>query len=72
MTFRESWRIPPRSDRVAAAGSRGKGCLLTYDMIATVDAQWFSRNATKVFDAAAAKAGVEFHRGMDVVQGHAG
>jgi arylsulfatase A-like enzyme len=43
----------------------GKGCLLTYDMIATVDAEWFSRNATKVFDAAAAKAGVEFHRGMD-------
>ena len=38
-------------------------------MIATVDAQWFSRNATKVFDAAAAKAGVEFHRGMDSFKG---
>ena len=62
----------------ASAGPRGtsaepgKGCLLTYDMIATVDAQWFARNAVRVFDAAAAKAGVEFHRGMDVVQGHAG
>ena len=47
----------------------GKGCLLTYDMIATVDAEWFSRNATKVFDMAAAQAGVEFHRGMDSFKG---
>ncbi len=52
-----------------SSGEPGKGCLLTYDMIATVDAEWFSRNATKVFDAAAAKAGVEFHRGMDVFKG---
>jgi arylsulfatase len=43
----------------------GKGCLLTYDMIATIDAEWFSRNATKVFDAAAAQAGQEFHRGLE-------
>jgi hypothetical protein len=48
-----------------SSGEPGKGCLLTYDMIATVDAEWFSRNAVRVFDAAAAKAGVEFHRGMD-------
>jgi arylsulfatase A-like enzyme len=55
----------------AAVGPRGssatpgKGSLLTYDMIATVDAEWFVRNATKVFDAAAAAAGQEFHRGME-------
>jgi arylsulfatase len=59
----------------ASAGPRGtsaepgKGCLLTYDMIATVDAEWFARNATRVFDAAAAKAGLEFHRGMDAFKG---
>jgi arylsulfatase len=52
-----------------SSGEPGKGCLLTYDMIATVDAEWFSRNATRVFDAAAAKAGVEFHRGMDSFKG---
>jgi len=52
-----------------SSGETGKGCLLTYDMIATVDAEWFSRNATKVFDAAAAQAGVEFHRGMDSFKG---
>jgi len=43
----------------------GKGSLMTYDMIATIDAEWFSRNAPKVFDAAAAQAGVEFHRGLE-------
>lgn len=47
----------------------GKGCLLTYDMIATIDAEWFSRNATRVFDAAAAQAGVEFHRGLESFSG---
>jgi arylsulfatase A-like enzyme len=52
-----------------SSGEPGKGCLLTYDMIATVDAEWFSRNATRVFDAAAAQAGVEFHRGMDSFKG---
>lgn len=55
----------------ASAGPRGsseapgKGSLLTYDMISTADAVWFARNATRVFDAAAAKAGLEFHRGME-------
>jgi arylsulfatase A-like enzyme len=59
----------------AAVGPRGssatpgKGSLITYDMIATVDAEWFSRNATKVFDAAAAAAGQEFHRGMEEFKG---
>jgi arylsulfatase len=43
----------------------GKGSLMTYDMIATVDAEWFSHNATKVFDQAAHQAGLEFHRGME-------
>jgi arylsulfatase A-like enzyme len=47
-----------------SSGKPGKGCLLTYDMIATIDAEWFSRNAPKVFDAAAAQAGQEFHRGL--------
>ena len=55
----------------ASAGPRGssdepgKGCLLTYDMIATIDAEWLNRNATKVFDQAAAQAGQEFHRGLE-------
>ena len=62
----------------ASAGPRGsseepgKGSLLTYDMISTADAEWFARNATKVFDAAAAKAGVEFHRGMESFKGMVG
>jgi arylsulfatase len=59
----------------ASAGPRGsseepgKGSLLTYDMISTADAEWFARNATKVFDAAAAQAGLEFHRGMESFKG---
>jgi len=59
----------------ASAGPRGssekpgEGCLITYDMIATIDAEWFSRNAVKVFDAAAAQAGQEFHRGMEAFKG---
>jgi arylsulfatase A-like enzyme len=52
-----------------SSGEPGKGCLLTYDMIATIDAEWFSRNAPKVFDAAAAQAGVEFHRGLESFKG---
>jgi arylsulfatase len=47
----------------------GAGCLLTYDMIATIDAEWFSRNAVKVFDNAAHQAGQEFHRGMEAFKG---
>jgi len=47
----------------------GAGCLLTYDMIATIDAEWFSRNAVKVFDMAAHQAGQEFHRGMEAFKG---
>lgn len=47
----------------------GKGSLLTYDMIATIDAEWFSRNAVKVFDSAAAKAGQKFNRGMEAFKG---
>jgi arylsulfatase len=47
----------------------GAGCLMTYDMIATIDAEWFSRNATKVFDAAAHQAGQEFHRGLEAFAG---
>ena len=58
----------------ASAGPRGssttpgKGSLITYDMIATIDAEWFTRNAVKVFDAAAAAAGQKFHRGMEEFQ----
>jgi arylsulfatase len=51
------------------SGEPGKGSLITYDMIATIDAEWFSRNATKVFDAAAAQAGQEFHRGLEAFKG---
>ncbi|MFZ4434056.1 MAG: sulfatase-like hydrolase/transferase [Microthrixaceae bacterium] len=59
----------------AAVGPRGSsatpgtGSLITYDMIATVDAEWFVRNVTKVFDAAASAAGQEFHRGMEEFKG---
>jgi arylsulfatase len=55
----------------ASAGPRGssdmpgKGALFTYDMIATVDAQWLQRNAPLLLDSAAAEAGLEFHRGKD-------
>jgi arylsulfatase A-like enzyme len=52
-----------------SSATPGKGSLMTYDMIATIDAEWFSRNATKVFDAAAAQAGQEFHRGLDSFKG---
>jgi arylsulfatase A-like enzyme len=66
------------ADNPASAGPRGsseepgKGSLLTYDMISTADAEWFARNATKVFDAAAAQAGLEFHRGMESFKGMVG
>ena len=59
----------------ASAGPRGssdepgKGCLMTYDMIATIDAEWLNRNAPKVFDQAAHQAGVEFHRGLESFKG---
>jgi arylsulfatase len=43
----------------------GKGALYTYDMIATVDAQWLQRNAPKLLDSAAAEAGLEFVRGKE-------
>ena len=52
-----------------SSATPGKGSLLTYDMIATIDAEWFVRNVTKVFDAAAAAAGQEFHRGMEEFKG---
>lgn len=48
-----------------SSATPGKGSLITYDMIATIDAEWFTRNAIKVFDAAAAAAGQVFHRGME-------
>jgi arylsulfatase len=43
----------------------GKGALYTYDMIATVDAQWLQRNAPLLLDSAAAEAGLEFVRGKE-------
>ncbi len=55
----------------ASAGPRGssaepgKGCLLTYDMIATIDAEWLNRNAPRCLTQAAAQAGQEFHRGLE-------
>jgi arylsulfatase len=56
--------IPTSAGPRGSAGEPGKGCLLTYDMIATIDAEWLTRNAPKVFDSAAAQAGLEFHRGL--------
>jgi arylsulfatase len=41
----------------------GKGVLYTYDMIATIDAEWLLGNAPVLMDVAAAEAGLEFHRG---------
>jgi arylsulfatase len=58
---RDPASVGPRGSSAAP----GTGSLMTYDMIATVDAEWFTRNATKVFDAAAAAAGQEFHHGME-------
>jgi arylsulfatase len=43
----------------------GRGALYTYDMIASVDAQWLQRNAPVLLDVAAAEAGVEFVRGKE-------
>ena len=58
---RDPTSVGPRG----SSATPGKGSLITYDMIATIDAEWFTRNAIKVFDAAAAAAGQEFHRGME-------
>ena len=49
-----------------SSATPGKGSLMTYDMIATIDAEWFSRNAVKVFDACRRPDG--FHRGMERFQ----
>jgi arylsulfatase len=46
----------------------GNGALYTYDMIATVDAEWLHRNAPLLLDTAAAEAGLEFHRGTKAFQ----
>jgi arylsulfatase len=43
----------------------GRGALYTYDMIASVDAQWLQRNAPRLLDVAAAEAGIEFVRGKE-------
>jgi len=58
-------RDPTSAGPRGSGAAPGTGSLITYDMIATIDAEWFTRNATKVFDAAAAAAGQEFHRGME-------
>ncbi|UCC52729.1 MAG: sulfatase-like hydrolase/transferase, partial [Anaerolineaceae bacterium] len=58
--------VDPISD--GPRGSRdmpGRGALYTYDMIATVDAQWFQRHAPLLLDTAAAEAGLEFQRGKE-------
>jgi len=51
-----------------SAAQPGKGSLYTYDMVATIDGEWLTRNAPKIFDAAAKEAGVEFNRGLDEFQ----
>lgn len=62
-------RDPTSDGPRGSSATPGKGSLITYDMIATIDAEWFVRNVTKVFDAAAAAAGEEFHRGMEEFKG---
>jgi arylsulfatase len=56
---------PASSGPRGGANKPGKGALYTYDMIATVDAQWLQRNAPLFLDSAAAEAGLEFHRGKE-------
>jgi arylsulfatase len=48
-----------------SADKPGTGALYTYDMVATVDAQWLQRNAPLLLDSAAAEAGLEFRRGKE-------
>jgi arylsulfatase A-like enzyme len=48
-----------------SSNNPGIGALYTYDMITTVDAQWFQRNARLLLDQAAADAGLEFVRGKE-------
>jgi len=56
----------PRSDGPRGSSKNpGEGALYTYDMIASVDAQWLQRNAPVLLDAAAAEAGIEFVRGEE-------
>ena len=56
----------PRSDGPRGSSKNpGKGALYTYDMIASVDAQWLQRNAHILLDSAAAEAGIEFTRGKE-------
>ncbi|UCE00733.1 MAG: sulfatase-like hydrolase/transferase [Chloroflexota bacterium] len=56
----------PRSDGPRGSSKNpGKGALYTYDMIASVDAQWLQRNAPILLDSAAAEAGIEFTRGKE-------
>jgi arylsulfatase len=56
----------PQSDGPRGSSeSPGKGALYTYDMVMTVDMEWFMHNAPKLMDVAAAQAGVEFHRGTE-------
>jgi arylsulfatase len=56
----------PDSDGPRGSSKRsGRGALYTYDMIATVDAQWLQRNAPVLLDVAAAEAGVDFVRGKE-------
>jgi arylsulfatase len=56
---------PTSSGPRGSSDQPGKGALYTYDMIATVDAQWLQRNAPLLLDSAAAEAGLEFQRGKE-------
>ena len=58
--------VDPGSDGPRGSSKNpGQGALYTYDMIATIDGQWLQHNAPLLLDAAAAAAGVEFHRGTE-------
>jgi arylsulfatase len=56
----------PTSDGPRGSADKpGKGALYTYDMVATIDAQWLQLNAPLLIDTAAAEAGQEFRRGKE-------
>ena len=58
--------VDPASDGPRGSSTNpGRGALYTYDMIATIDAQWLQHNAPLLLDMAAAQAGIEFHRGTE-------
>jgi arylsulfatase A-like enzyme len=67
--FLKGWDLSGVAAEPASEGPRGSsttpgdGALYTYDMMAMIDGEWLTRNASLVLDSAAEAAGLEFHRG---------